>query len=799
MRKSSIFGGAAALTLFSSFAAAQSYDVSIAGTIVLQTVQTGSTGLVAGKSTIVRAGLTYTGTLPAGEKIDGLMRVFVNGVETADSPIYSANGPLVPLAVPTAKEMDGSLNFYYVPPESNNVEFQIEVNPAGPNQVVETNYANNTSTSGILTFSCRRAPEVIFVPIDYRPSGGPTPNLPDPALIRPGVGDNFIQGIYAGPDWEYRPYDLPSKLWTSSLSGSGSALNSSLIAEMQLMNPKPDFMYGWVPGSLPYNGQASGIPGTSAIGNTQPIRHQRTFAHELGHLFGLSHNTQSINTIGVDVEHHLAITESLPEIKLASKKDIMAAGLLTFEAWVWPNNYNFFLNHAIFQCPPIAAKASSPDPEGMFFTGVYDPSDSSLELAHSLTLQGVRPEATVELGQADLILVAYGQGGVSDELARIGLAANVESCTGSASDLASPAAAFAASLPANVDPASVASVSIFDAKGVRIAHHDRSSFAPAVAFTAPRPSQLIPANVTLEWTATDADGDALTQYLRYSPDGERVLPIAMNVEGTRLQVDMTELPRLVTGKGYFELLVSDGLNTTSTRTATLRPTVQFASLAGALPTTNVLTPDSGKSFPFGATVLLHSSGWDLEDRFLTGSSVVWTSSLDGPIATGRMTSTAALSVGTHVLTVTVTDSDIQTASDTTTITITPRTLPGMTVTCQTDLGFGGPGSAVLAVCGGDLSTGTTADLTLTGAPAAEIFWLAVSTSNNPTPLFGGLVVPVPVSFLLFNATDGTGAFTLPGVAGGGGPATLYAQALINSPAQPLGFEISNAVQVDFLP
>jgi len=83
LRKTSIFGSAAALALFAHIGAAQSYDVAALGSITLQTVQTGSIELVAGKSTIVRCGMSSTGALAPGEKIDGLMRVFVNGVEAS--------------------------------------------------------------------------------------------------------------------------------------------------------------------------------------------------------------------------------------------------------------------------------------------------------------------------------------------------------------------------------------------------------------------------------------------------------------------------------------------------------------------------------------------------------------------------------------------------------------------------------------------------------------------------------------------------------------------------------------------
>ena len=57
--------------------------------------------------------------------------------------------------------------------------------------------------------------------------------------------------------------------------------------------------------------------------------------------------------------------------------------------------------------------------------------------------------------------------------------------------------------------------------------------------------------------------------------------------------------------------------------------------------------------------------------------------------------------------------------------------------CQQDLGSGGPGTAVLSICGGDLSAGTTADLEIVGLPASALTFVVFSSQNNPTPLFGG--------------------------------------------------------------
>ena len=775
---------AAAPALLAGLASAQSLDMSVNQVHVTQAIQTGSTQLVAGKSTMARVPVFLNEALGAGEVVDGILRLYdATGAELPDSPIYSTNGPLALPTSPAPANLDDTLNFIFIAPDLTGVTIEVEVNPAGPGQLGESDYANNTHSEVGVNFVCKRVPECIYVPIDYRPSGG-GPNLPDPAMIEPGVGDNFIQGIYPGPDWDYRPADVPSKLWTSSLSGTGSSLLNSLFVDYQALNPKPDFIYGWVPGSLPYNGMAQGIPGKTGIGNTQAIRHQRTFAHELGHLFGLSHNTNDIDQIGVDVEHHLAITESLPVIKIKSKKDIMAAGLLTQQAWVWGSNYNFFLNHSIFQC--AAAKAGPSGEERLVVTGLFDHGRDTVELDNLVAFTGTTP--TFPEAGIDLQLVAYAGG---QEVGRAAVSApRPVDC--SESGALEPIAPFGAVLATSVPASAVDRLEVIDARtGALRTQVTKSASAPVVQVASPTIEE---GQLKVSWSASDADGDGLRHFLRYSPNGERVVPVLTGTTETRAALDLDSIPAPAAG-AWLEVLSTDGLSTTSVRQPIVLTGAKL--LTGAVPTSHILTPDNGLTFQRGATVVLHASGWDLEDRSLTGASVQWTSNLDGPIAQGRVTAVADLSVGTHVLTVTASDSGGQTATDTATVTITDRPLPG--AVCQSDLGSGGPGSSQLEVCGGDLSSGTTATASLTGGPAAQPLWLVVGPTSAPTPLFGGTLLPVPAAFLIGGATDGTGSWSLAGIPGGLGPATLFAQVVVIDPAQGQGFGLSNAVQVDFLP
>lgn len=120
-----------------------------------------------------------------------------------------------------------------------------------------------------------------------------------------------------------------------------------------------------------------------------------------------------------------------------------------------------------------------------------------------------------------------------------------------------------------------------------------------------------------------------------------------------------------------------------------------------------------------------------------------------------------------------------------------------TETCQTDVGFGGPGSVTIAMCGEPLAAGRASTLSLAGAPAQAPLWLALSLAATPTPFKGGQLVPIPLLVLLPAAADASGELQL-AVPGGGGPGFVYLQAIVQDAGQPAGFALSNALQLDVL-
>jgi len=791
-----------ALGLLAPAAAAQDFDASVLEIEVNQAIQTGTTKLAAGRATFVRAEVRVLNPPTTPLPVDGILRVYVGGVELAGSPYYSDNGPFPAESVADLSTEEGTLNFIVLAPLANDVVLSVEVNPSGPNFVPESLTANNVTLTGELDFLYQRTAELAYAPIDYRPGGGSVPNLPDPALIEPGMGDNFVEGIYPTPDWNYHRTDAPSKLWTSSLAASGSDLLTSLQVDKALMAPEPDFLYGWVPGGLSYNGQ-SVIGGDVAMGNTELIRYQRTLAHELGHNFGLQHNTLTTGLVGIDVEEHLHLTQGLGLIKAATLKDIMYAGLLTPDAWVASPSYNVFFNHPVFDATgTLAGDAAT---ERLLIAGQWNTATGALAASDVLRLPPGKTTTPVPLREADLVVRAFSGTTLVAELP-MSASNSTDECAACRGDSdsqqpASPLIGFAARLP--VPAGAVIDRVLVEQAGARKAaalELRATPSAPQLAFTQPAGGALAGDQVHLAWSAADADGDALQFYLRYSPDGgQRFVPLASGLTATELDVDLAQLPALDDGQGFFELLASDGLHTTVVHSEKLSALESPAGAAGNAPWVQVLTPDDGFTVLRGATLILHSSGWDLEDHALTGASLAWSSDVAGVLGTGRLLSVASLAPGTHVITVTATDSGGLQASDSATITIVDRALPAVGETCQADIGFGGPGTAQLAVCGGDLSTGTTADVSLTGAPPNSPGLLLIGTVNAPTAFKGGLLLPLPAQLLVALVTDGAGDVELPGLPGGGGPLSVYLQAIVADAGQPQGIGISNAVQVQILP
>jgi len=174
------------------------------------------------------------------------------------------------------------------------------------------------------------------------------------------------------------------------------------------------------------------------------------------------------------------------------------------------------------------------------------------------------------------------------------------------------------------------------------------------------------------------------------PAGETVAEnTSVNFEGSAFDVEDGVLPgtsmlwtssrdgAIGTGTSFSKTDLSLGLHNivlTATdsdgATGTANAQVTVVVPANSPPTASISSPADNGSAVMGSNVSFAGSATDPEDGALSGTSLVWTSDLDGQINTGSFFSTTTLSSGTHSIVLTATDSDGGVGADTITFSIT---------------------------------------------------------------------------------------------------------------------------------
>ncbi len=665
-------------------------DLQIDGIVVTQAISFPGNPKIAQNATMVRALVSHDDPA-AVDGVDAILHVYVDGVEADWSPIRSFNGPIRSPVTPQEIDVDDHVNFLLIAPESGDVDFTVVLNPQL--LVPETNLTNNIASSDNHDFQCRDLIELVYVPIDYTPGGG----VPDDELIDPGIGDGFLRAVFNPREWDYHRSPVPLQ-WTQEVNNSATDLLLALrdIRVNQLPASgysQPDLIYGWLPGN-PYsgNGRAIGIPGDAAFGNTQPIRHQRTFAHEIGHLLNEAHNSETVGMVGIDVEHHLFDTERLDQTHASNKNDVMVAGQLTNTAFVSSNTYNQTHGDARFACSSAAEREPV---ELLRVAGVYDHGTDTLALAPVSWIQWGHPDPDRANGNTILILRDAAGNEIGRTVADIG--STRELCTDPAEG-----ARFADSSPLHVlVPARVGGVlvSAIDvvraANGDRLASAARSAHAPGASFTgfapiaapgAPADLEALAEGTRLEgrvrfaWQASDADGDNLTFTLLYSRDGGGSwLPLAVNLDEPTFEFDLSDVPASIGKAGLLRVVTTDGFN----HHVFTSPRMEFAGTNP--PEVFVITPNNGTSPSAYGQVLLHGTAWDREDGRIA-DDIEWSSDVDGFLGTGSFLHYENLSAGRHEITASVTDSDSLSDSHSVLIDVRVRLITDIDMSGAVDIG-----------------------------------------------------------------------------------------------------------------
>lgn len=186
--------------------------------------------------------------------------------------------------------------------------------------------------------------------------------------------------------------------------------------------------------------------------------------------------------------------------------------------------------------------------------------------------------------------------------------------------------------------------------GVEIASREASDHAPTVTLTAPLAGSLAEGTL-VEWDADDLDGDPLTAMVQVSGDGGATWQaLAAGVTGSSLPLALAGIPG--SDDVRLRVIVSDGFHSAWDESAV------SLTLDDAAPSVQVLSPPAGTRIGGLQGGIFEASAEDAEDGALDGDSVSWSSDRQGVFATGASAGQLVVLVpGTHVVTVTATDSE----------------------------------------------------------------------------------------------------------------------------------------------
>lgn len=263
-----------------------------------------------------------------------------------------------------------------------------------------------------------------------------------------------------------------------------------------------------------------------------------------------------------------------------------------------------------------------------------------------------------------------------------------------------------------------------------------SANAPSVQLHSPNGDETVGENgLTVIWSMSDADSDPLAATVLFSPDnGQRWQTLAVNITDTQVALSFAALPG--TTQGRIRVLVTDGVNTTQAESAAV------FTVNGHIPEAAILAPTANASFVVSQTVLLHGSGYDVEDGILPDTAFVWRSDRDSLLGTGAALPINTLTPGTHVITLQVTDASNNTATVKQTITIAEDvtaapsvlTVAPQTLALTAIVGSSAQPTATLAIRDRNAGTGVTVPLAWSATTNAPWLTLAQTSGSVPSEL-----------------------------------------------------------------
>ena len=635
-------------------------DFTITAIEVTQAIQdlNNSVPLVAGKRTFARVHVRNQGT-----SSPALVTARLCGPGRCLAPDNPGKRIQV-LANPDRARLDQSF-YFELPPEwlNGNLTLTAEVNPAGPQHVEESNTANN-SLSRSVTFGAVPPLKIKLFGVRYR-------TLPFAWQVhepRPEDYDLILS-------WLRRAYPTAEVQWSRDVLDYGlglptcNAVNKILVAYWLIdrAEDKTDSQtryYGIVSDSGGFmRGCAMGIPSSIASGPAgtpggswvwdKDASYGDWYAgHELAHTYGRRHPGYCGGQER-DPDHP---SGDYPEGKISPADgsmygfDIESTAVYTPTGWYdvmtycdyeWISGFTYKgLRDYLVAQGGLAAQQVASVGEHLIVLGTVNHTQNTAELHTLYRVPDVTAPAPPASGTHHLKLLGAGDA----VLANYPFTPGKDTSTQPGEDEMGLIGEIIPWVTGTQRVAVYSDTLELDSRLV-------STNPPTVTVLSPNGSEVFTDTAVVSWSASDADQDPLTYVLQYSiDDGATWQAVGVGITNTTVYtLDLTLLPG--TDQGRVRVIASDGVNTG------IDISDSAFHVARKPPQARILSPASGSSFLSEQTLVLVGEGTDVEDGMLPDSALSWQSSLSGTLGTGRMLSVTGLITGTHVITLTATDSN----------------------------------------------------------------------------------------------------------------------------------------------
>lgn len=544
--------------------------------------------LVAGRATAVRVTLKNATTMPVpvtsaslSISVGAPLSVITPGGIPPRNPL-----PFPAPVAPSRTNENHTLNFELPPPTSippsQPVEFKVSITWAG----------GNDSKLLLVPGFVEPVPLVLYYTrIDWTPGGL---GYPVKSMVRPGRGDAFVRGIYPVDEvdssvysytekskitWGYDP-DADGQIdWL--LSDEGDKLLKRLakkrenIVKKNMGAANNTFMYGWLAGNPLLDGNGySDICGFVAFGTSDPQFYQRTYAHELGHNFGLHHpaGSAALANVGWDVGGRLignpAANGVTGHIKWSSTSspmwDVMDPGWQTAVAWVNESTVAAPGNRGAACASPAAAGGGGDAPyraRVLVIHGILDPTGNTLVSLPPAFRYTWLSQASPERLEGRYVAEVVDDRG---EGYRVRFDALVSGSSQQDGGFRRGFFELAVEVPADRE---VDLVRIIDTHNMTDLGSLKRTAPPQLAVLQPQSGTALGPETRIAWEVEDPDTDPrdIVFDVVYSPDGgESWEPIESDVPGEQRSILFrSDAVEPSVGGGVIRVFVSDGLNTVS--------------------------------------------------------------------------------------------------------------------------------------------------------------------------------------------------------------------------------------------